>query len=188
MPLQTFMTKVKGGLRLLPQVDPYTCQSACVAMATMRDDTVTQVRSELKAIGIPGDPYVMGKILNRECPGKYKFEDDACLSEMRQWLKQGEFLIVHTWLSKSGHVIALNGVEVDPSNLSYRLHVLDPYAEFQAKIWNYNSAMGYNGYYSSYLIYATAIAGQSYWDAERVYRQGELDSQRKNAWVHRVLP
>lgn len=180
----SFITKVKSGLNLIPQPDAFTCQSACIAMATKRDDTVMQVRKELLSHGTPGDPHVMGIILERECPGHYHFEDNASLNDAREWLKKGAFLICHTYLSRSGHVISLNGVEIDPKNMSYRFHVLDPYAEFQAKSWSYNSAMGYDGYYSSYLIYATAVAGQSYWDAERIYRRGELDSSKKGMWLH----
>lgn len=183
-----YLTKVKHALTLMPQPDAYTCQSACIAMATRRPDTVQQVRQELLQYGVAGDPYNMGRVLKRECPGKYEFHANASLNEMREWIKQGCFLIIHSWLTNSGHVIAIKGMEVDPVRMSYRLRVLDPFAEFQAKSWSYNRANGFDGYYSSYLIYATAVVGQSHWDSHRIYRRGELDSSRKGAWVHVIFP
>ncbi len=188
MGVQTFVTKVRSGLKLIPQPDAFTCQAACIAMATDRNDTVSQVRQELVSYGVAGDPAVMGRVLRRELGSRYDFEDNATQGQMRDWIRAGEFLITHGWLSQSGHVIALNGVDIDQANLSYRFHVLDPYAEFMAKSWRYNNAYGYDGFYSSYLIYATCVASQSYWDAERIYRRGELNSNRPGAWVHRVKP
>jgi hypothetical protein len=186
--IQSFSTKVKSALKLLPQPDAQTCQSACIAMAIGTND-ITGIRSKLTRLGSAGDPAVMGSILKQSLSDRYEFDDNACLSEMRDWLRAGEFLIIHTWLTESGHVIGLDGVDIDTQRLSYRLNAKDPWSEFQAATWTYDpNQTSYDGFYSSYLIYATAVTGQSCSDARQIYRRGELDSMRKGAWVHRVKP
>lgn len=173
----------------LSQPNAYTCQSACIAMATGRTD-ITNIRLELVDIGEPGDPAVMGAILRKEFGDRYKFDDNACLSEIRDWLKSGEFLITHGWFTGSGHVICLDGVAIDAKTMSYKISVKDPWSEFNFASWTYNnpSVDKYDGNYSAYGLYAACVTGQSVWDAAAVYRRGELDSMRKGAWVHRIKP
>jgi hypothetical protein len=185
---QTYLTKVKQITGLLSQPDPYTCQSACVGMAT-NETNIYGIRQRLESLGDPGSPQNMGVILRERLGDRYSFDDNACLSECRDWLKAGEFLITHGWFTGSGHVVAMDGVEVDPQTLSYKLNMRDPWSEFDAKSWAYPYPSDrFDGYYSSYIIYAACVVGQSVWDAAAAYRRGELDSMRKGAWVHRIRP
>jgi hypothetical protein len=185
----TFAEQVSEAKGLLSQPNAYTCQSTCIAMAAGRTD-IMQIRAELEAIGEPGDPGVMGVLLKKEFGDRYIFDDNACLSEVREWLKAGEFLITHIWASDSGHVICLDGVTIDPKTLGYKFSVKDPYGEFDFSSWSYNSSTvdSFDGDYSSYGIYAAGVAGQSKSDSIAIYQKRELDSMRKGAWIHRVLP
>jgi hypothetical protein len=184
-----FTEQVAEAKGILSQPNAYTCQSACIAMAIGRTDIMT-IRAELEAIGEPGDPGVMGVLLRKEFGDRYIFDDNASMSEIREWLRDGEFLISHGWFTASGHVIALDGVTIDPSKLSYKISVKDPWSEFSFSAWAYNnpSATQYDGDYSAHGLYASIIAGQSVSDAISIYQRGELDSNRKGAWIHRILP
>jgi hypothetical protein len=183
----TFAEQVLEAKGLLSQPNAYTCQSTCIAMATGRTD-IMQIRAELEDIGEPGNPGVMGVLLKKALGDRYIFDDNACLSEIREWLKAGEFLITHGWFTGSGHVICLDGVTIDPSNMSYKISVKDPWSEFSFGAWAYNnpSVDRYDGDYSAHGLYAAIVAGQSVSDAIAIYQKRELDSMRKGAWVHRV--
>jgi hypothetical protein len=186
--IQSFDTKVQSALGLIPQPNSWTCQSTCIGMATGNQD-IMGIRARLEVMGEPGDPAVMGILLKEHFGDRYHFDDNASLSEARDYLKQGAFLIVHGWETHAGHVIALNGVEIDPTNQNYRFKVLDPWSEFNFKAWAYDSdSCGFEGTYSSYGIYAACVAGQSFDDAAEIYRRGELDSDRKSAWIHVIQP
>lgn len=203
---EDFYSKVKNTLDL-SQPDPRTCQSTCVAMALGLTD-IMKVRHELEEIGDPGSPTTMGEYLSAHLlppryqfedgkflasdiyyPPRYQFDDNASISQIKDWLKAGEFLIIHGWFTTSGHVIVIDGVEVDSSNLSYKFSVRDPWAEFNFNNWSYDiSGAGFHGFYSSYGIYATCVVGQSKSDAADTYSRGELDANRGGAWVHRIKP
>jgi hypothetical protein len=186
----TFTEQVPEAKGLLSQPNSETCQSACVAMATGRTD-IMQIRSRLVAmIGGAGSPYNMGVILKEHFGDRYIFDDNACLSEIREWLRAGEFLITHGWFTGSGHVICLDGVTIDPSNMSYKISVKDPWSEFSFGAWAYNNPIvdRYDGDYSAHGLYAAIVVGQSVSDAIAIYQKRELDSMRKGAWVHRILP
>jgi hypothetical protein len=186
--VQSFVTKVKGITGLLSQPDAYTCQSACVGMAT-GDTNIQAIRSLLKSKGEAGDPYVMGKVLETRLGNRYIFDEDASCAEMREWLKAGEFLITHGWFTNSGHVVGMDGVAIDPGTLGYRFNMRDPWDEFDGPSWGYlGRSNKFDGFYSARIIYAACVAGQSRNDAARIYRRGELDSARKGAWVHRIKP
>jgi hypothetical protein len=184
-----FTEQVAEAKGILSQPNAYTCQSTCIAMATGRTD-IMQIRAELEAVGEPGDPGVMGVLLKKEFGDRYIFDDNACLSEVREWLRAGEFLICHGWFTGSGHVISLDGVTIDPSNMSYKISVRDPWSEFSFGAWAYNnpSVDRYDGDYSAHGLYAAIVAGQSVSDAIAIYQKRELDSMRKGAWIHRILP
>jgi hypothetical protein len=183
-----FVTKVKGLAGLLSQPDASTCQSACIAMA-VGDENIYGIRAQLLAKGEPGNPYCMGEVLENRLGGRYSFHYNASLGEMREWLKAGEFLITHGWFTGSGHVVGMDGVEIDSKTLSYCFNMRDPWDEFNAPSWSYSGrSKKFDGFYSSRCIYAACVAGQSVSDAARIYRRGELDSARKGAWVHRVRP
>jgi hypothetical protein len=188
MGYQEFKTKVKGIFKgAAAQPDAYTCQSTCIHEALGREISIVEIRSILCSGGEAGDPYNMGRFLKQQIGDRYEFDDNACLSEVRDWLKAGEFLITHGWFTGSGHVISLDGVAIDSATLSYKISVKDPWGEFDFRSWRYlTHAQSYDGYYSSHGIYAACVAGQSVWDARDRY--GELDSMRKGAWVHRVRP
>jgi hypothetical protein len=176
------VAEVKG---ILSQPNASTCQSACVAMATGRTD-IMAIRAELEAIGEPGDPGVMGVLLRKEFGDRYVFDDNACLSEVRDWLKAGCFIISHFWFTNAGHVICLDGITIDPKTLGYKFSVKDPWSEFDFGSWSYNnpSVDRYDGDYSAHGIYAAGVAGQSMSDAIAIYQRRELDSMRKGMWAH----
>lgn len=177
-------------VRNVSQPDQVTCQSACIAMV-LKDRSVSSIRSEL--VGMPGgagSPLNMGQVLSKRLGSRYSFDGDASLAEARDWLKNGEFLITHGWFTDSGHVIGLDGVEIDPGTLSYRFNVKDPWSEFDGPSWSYNrpDIAFYDGFYSARLMYASCVSSTSRWDAQRIYHRGELDSKRGGAWMHRIRP
>ncbi len=170
------------------QPDGYTCQSACIAMA-VNDSDIYGIRRKLEATGLAaGDPAAMARVI-KSYTTKYKFESNASLNQVYDWLEAGEFLITHGWFTKSGHVICLDGMELNTQTLSHRLNVKDPWSEFDAKSWSYNNkgVKFYDGYYSSQCIYAACVAGSSAQSAKGIYNRGELDSARQGMWVHRFL-
>jgi len=183
---ELFTTKIKA--LNISQPDVSTCQSACIGMAT-GDTNIMKIRNELIMLGEPGDPYVMGSYLRKK-KANYQFNDNACLNDVREWLKAGEFLITHGWFTRSGHVICLDGLSVDIKTLSYKISVKDPWSEFDAKTWSYpNKALTfYDGYYSSYCIYASCVKSSSSTSAASIYRKGELNSALQGMWVHRIKP
>jgi aminopeptidase C len=130
----------------------------------------------------------MGKVIKGY--GKnYSFEDNASLKEVREWLKNGESLITHGWFTGSGHVICIDGLSIDETTLSYKLSVKDPWGEFNAKEWQYIAGTEYfDGWYSSYCIYASCVASSSVSHAKYLYNRGELNSSREGMWVHRITP
>lgn len=183
-----FTEQVAEAKGIISQPNAYTCQSACIEMAFGTND-VMGTRAKLEAIGEPGDPAVMGKLLRQRFGDRYIFDDNACLSEIRDWLKAGEFLITHGWFTASGHVICLDGVTIDQTTLGYKISVKDPWSEFDAPSWSYNKQVDrFDGDYSARLLYAAIVAGQSCQDASAIYRSGKMDSMHKGAWVHRILP
>ena len=186
---QVYSEQVEEAKGLFSQPNSYTCQSTCIAMATGKND-VMGIRRQLERLGDPGDPATMGHLLSESFGDRYIFDDNACLSEVRDWLKAGEFLISHGWFTGAGHVICLDGVAIDAAKLSYKISVKDPWSEFSFGSWSYDNpaALNYDGYYSSHGLYAAIVAGQSIYDAAAIYRRGELDSMRKGAWIHRIKP
>lgn len=172
----------------LSQPDAVTCQSACAAMAVNLKD-IYAVRAFLESRGVPGDPAVMSWYLNRELGNNHIFDDNASMSEMREWLRNGEFLITYGWFTNSGHVIALDGVSIEKGALAYKFDVSDPWSEFSFPSWSYNNPQiqFYDGYYSPLGIYAACVASQSVEHARSIYNKGAYDSNHKGAWVHRII-
>ncbi len=167
----------------LSQPDAYTCQAACIGMA-VGDGNIAGIRQKLLARGAAGDPAVMGHII-RSYGRPYRYEGNASLAQCFEWLKQGEFLITHGWFTGSGHVICLDGLRDDGSGC-HSIDVKDPWSEFNAPAWAYNTGSKfYDGFYSDLLIYATCVAGVSSTDAKRVYQAGKVDASRGGMWVHR---
>jgi hypothetical protein len=187
-----FTEQVSEAKGILSQPNAETCQSTCIVNSfggTQED--ILDVRSRLVAMpGGAGDPYNMGVILTERFGDRYIFDDNACLSEIREWLRAGEFLITHGWFTGSGHVICLDGVTIDASNLSYKISVKDPWSEFNFGAWAYdNSSVDrYDGDYSAHGLYAAIVASVGVLDAIAIYQKRELDSMRKGAWIHRILP
>ncbi|KAM3102307.1 hypothetical protein ACKFKF_04460 [Phormidesmis sp. 146-12] len=180
MTTQTPTTRV---LDYVAQPNGYTCQSACVARIIGTED-VMGVRVALEAIGNPGSPSTMGQYLQSKIR-EYHFNDNASILDMREALSQGYQLITHGWFtSESGHVIGLEGVEPDPTKLSYKFITDDPWYEFDFPSGTFTQNSGENVRYSSYGIYAYCVASDSYEAARKIYARGELDSARKGAWLH----
>ena len=184
--IHDYYTKLK--VLDLSQPNSYTCQSTCIAMA-VNDKNIENIRQRLEAKGNPGDPHIMAEVI-REFPVNYQLHLDASLDEVKTWLKEGDFLITQGWFTSAGHVICLAGVEIDTENNSYKFNVKDPWSEFDAPNWKYNNpnVKFYNGYYSSYCIYAACVASSSCADAAIIYTNKELDSSSKKMWVHRFMP
>ncbi|NEQ54273.1 MAG: lysozyme [Leptolyngbya sp. SIO3F4] len=161
------------------------CQSACIAMC-VTDTDVWGIRTRLKKAGIPGDPNVMARII-REYPVDYELHLNACLDDCEQWLKDGDCLITHGWFTESGHVIVLDGIEVDLKTMSYRFDVKDPFSEFFGSSWRYGESdeVFYDGFYSKEMIYASCVASRDVSEAKHIYAQKEFDGSRKGMWVHR---
>ncbi|ATW62844.1 putative peptidoglycan-binding protein [Synechococcus phage S-CBWM1] len=172
----------------LSQPDARTCQSACIGMA-VGDRDILGIRKKLDSLGEAGNPAVMGRVI-KQYGVNYTFDDNASLSEVRAWLRAGEFLITHGWFTRSGHVICLDGIQTDPGTLSYRFDVKDPWSEFDGPSWSYNnpSLKFFDGFYSSHIIYAACVASVSSDHAKYLYSKKDLDSTRKGMWVHRIKP
>ena len=182
--VKVFKTEVQS--LNLSQPDAVTCQSACIGMA-VGDRDIQGIRKKLQALGNPGNPYVMGKVI-RQYGVNYKFDENASLSEVRERLKKGDFVITHGWFTGSGHVICLDGLYADPDNLSYKFDVKDPWSEFDATTWKYNkpNVKFFDGYYSSHLIYAACVRSVSVAHAQHLYNKKELDSSLKGMWCHYI--
>lgn len=183
-----FETKVRA--TNLPQPDAVTCQSACVAMALgLNRLDIPRVRRDLVANGPAGSPRNMGNYLQARIGNRYSFDHAASINDCSKWLQAGEFLITHGWFTRSGHVICLDAVEVDPSTLGVRFSVKDPWAEFDFANWRYlPGADFFDGFYSGLGIYASCVAGQSPGHAYNLYRTAQFDPGRPGAWVHRIRP
>ena len=169
----------------LSQPDAVTCQAACIGMA-VGDRDVQGIRRKLLAFGQAGDPAVMGKVI-RAYGKPYRFDANASLKQVYEWLKAGEFLITHGWFTRSGHVICLDGLKAR-SPVRYSINVKDPWSEFNASTWSYDqNSKFYDGFYSDGLIYAACVAGSSCSDAKKIYQKGSIDILQKGMWVHRFL-
>ena len=187
MSVQTFTTKVKAAFKLKPQPDAYTCQSAAIAMAI--DGNIATIRAELCSKGEAGDPWNMGRILSRELGDRYSFNPNASMLDAKHALTVGCYCITHGWFTNSGHVIGLDGAEIDRNTLSYKFSVKDPWSEFDFSSWSYpGKSLGFDGWYSSYGIYAACVAGQSRDHAAQIYRRKELNSGTKGMWLHTIKP
>jgi hypothetical protein len=187
MSVQTFVTKVKAAFKLRPQPNGYTCQSAAIAMATGGD--IAAIRADLCAHGEAGDPFNMGRLLKAKLGDRYSFNPEASMLDAKKALTDGCYCIVHGWFTGSGHVIGLDGAEIDRETLSYKFSVKDPWSEFDFASWSYpGTALGFDGFYSSYGIYAACVAGQSKSHAAQIYRRRELNSGLKGMWLHTIAP
>lgn len=185
-----FRTRVR--VSNIPQPDAVTCQSTCLAMAFGdKGESVYVIRQALLEIGPAGDPQVMATYarqrINSSRPDlRYRLELDASLHDCVEWIQNGEFLIVHGWFTRSGHVICLDAVEADLRTGSIRFSVKDPWGEFDFPRWRYYTHSNfYDGFYSAFGLYAACVAGQSVEHARRLYHQRKLDTRQRGAWVHR---
>ena len=179
-----WVTKIKA--LNLSQPDAYTCQAACIGMA-VGDKDIPKIRRNLLAQGTAGDPAVMGRVI-RTYGRPYKYESNANLAQVYEWLKAGEFLITHGWFTGSGHVICLDGLKARAINNRHDLNVKDPWSEFNAATWRYDSSSKFfDGFYTDRLIYAACVAGAGSLNAKRVYDSGIVDTAKGGMWVHRFL-
>lgn len=174
-------------LGFVEQPDARTCQSAAIAKVFGTLD-VAWVRGELDKIAakrgsIAGDPFVMSEFMKGSI-SSYLFDDNATLNDIRRALDDGAVVITHGWFTRSGHVLTIVGYEPDPNTLSYRFIVDDPWYEFDFPMWRYSTRSGDNVRYSSYGMYAAIVASAEAAHAHRIYLRGELNSDRKGAWVH----
>lgn len=178
----------------LSQPDGCTCQSAAICEALGQTvSSIPTVRETLQSLGIPGDPATIGKYLKSVVGNKYYYNGNASLSDMLVAIRDlGAFLIIHTSLTVSGHVIAINGVDVDGSGIIQAFHVFDSWSEFDGASFSYpnsDSENSFVGLYSKNLIYSACVADGGRFDtAKAQYYQDAPDSNRKGAWLHIILP
>jgi hypothetical protein len=186
--MQTFKTKVR--MTKIPQQDSVTCQSACIASALgMSAKDVSAVRRALVEGGVAGDPTNMGNYIQDKIgSARYDYTPVSSINQAAELIgKDGALLIVHGWFTNSGHVIILDGVNI--SNQVESFSVYDPWSEFDGETFSYPfNARFYDGNYSSRLIYATCVEGQSRNDARALYRAGKLDPDTKNMYTHIIYP
>ena len=123
--MKTVLSRVR--YRFFAQPDGYTRQSACIAMIVQK--SIHGIWEDLSAIGDPGDPSVMAQYLREKFGKRYTFADQASLNDMASWLTVGEFLITHTWLTPSGHVIAITGCDSEARGVQ-NFKVADPWSEY----------------------------------------------------------
>jgi len=188
---KTLVDKVVTKLKVskISQPDSQTCQATCICMALgLTANDVPTVRQKLIRYGTAGDPGVMARVIRELKPASlnYRLNLNASLSDAVELLKNGAFLITHGWWTPSGHVICLDGIDPDPNTLSIKFNVSDPWSKFNEELFKYDnlSIKFYDGYYSSRLLYATAVAGASYYDAENYFRSDKLNMSQKGAWLH----
>lgn len=172
----------------ISQPDASTCQSACVGMATGNSD-VMGIRQKLLSLGNPGDPNVMAILLREALGDRYKYNGKASIDQMQQYLKDGEFLIIHCFFTPSGHVISLDGLK-DVVGANDYFDAKDPWSEFSSASFTYDNpnVNFYDGFYSSRLIYSAAVVAFSFQQAIDCYRSGKYDSTLEGAYCHRILP
>ncbi len=192
--VQLFRTAVR--VSNLSQPDISSCQSACLGMAFGdKPESIPVIRGELLAMRRPGEvagsPELMGRWakqrIERSRPDlTYQLDLDASLHDCIQWLKDGDFLITHGWFTPSGHVICLDQIESDTRNGSFRFSVKDPYGEFDFPKWRYLPTVNfYDGFYSSFGIYATCVGSLNTGHARQLYNRRELNTRQGGMWVHR---
>lgn len=186
--MRTFLSRVRA--TNLSQPDEVTCQAACIAMVcNLPKEHIPIIRGELLRIGVAGRPSVMAQVLRQRLGNRYELDLDASLRDCQQWIRAGEILITHGWFTNSGHVIVLDGMTEDTTNMSYRFSVKDSWAEFDFPNWRYlPGAKFFDGYYSSRGIYAACVASSNRSHAHSIYRRGELNSSQGGMWVHRIKP
>jgi Papain-like cysteine protease AvrRpt2 len=191
--LKSYLEKVKEYVGIIPQYDSNSCQSACCAAVT-GNTNVRQVRRELEIIAnrvssMAGATEVMSEWLKKRLGDRYVFEANASLNDCKKWLENGEVLITHGVWTGSGHVTVLKGFELDEKILSYNFITGDPWGEFDAKNWSYLTyANHYEGPISARAVFAACVYAQNRSEAAQCYRDGRLDSNLGEMWVHRIKP
>jgi hypothetical protein len=167
------------------QPDPYTCQSACLAMALNHPD-VYGIRKRLLDLGDPGNWEVMKNFIKSDYPETdYELRQDATLLEARQWLENEEFLVTHGWFTSSGHVICLDGVTDYGDHIGFS--VKDPWSQFDAPNWSYDINVDfYDGNYSDCCIYAACVVNDNRIIGSReAYLNGSLNWHEHGMIIHR---
>lgn len=176
-------------LDYVAQPDRQTCQSACVAqvlgLGSYQD--VLKVRRDLEAMGVPGDPFVMGAYL-KERVQEYIYLPDAALKDFDAALSQGYRLITHGCFTESGHVIGVQSIADDASLSGGGGYVVDdPWYEYSFVAGAYDTSKGGNDViYSRLGIYSYCVAAWSHAEAAQVYAQGRVFEARKGAYLHLV--
>ena len=167
----------------LSQPNGYTCQSTCICAVIGGEPSIGDVRDALFQIGDPGSPDVMGQYLAAHFGDRYSYHSSASINDIRSYIDTGSVVIIHNWLTQSGHVICLDGED------STGFRAMDPWEEFEASTWTYPLEMtAFQGIYSDLLIYAACVAGESKDDAHNIYSAGAIDRTKGGAWVHRISP
>lgn len=185
-PLDLVRSKVEGMLGKTAQPDELTCQAACIGVLTGNKD-IRGIRRSLLALGTPGEPRIMGKLLRQHFGDRYTYHRQASLEVAAQALERGAACITHGWFTKSGHVIVLNGIDSSPASTRY--YVIDTWSQFNGPAWAYNlSDIGFEGFYSDNLIYAACVGSSGPGEASDIYNSGLIDMELCNMWLHVVEP
>jgi hypothetical protein len=174
-----YLSTIKNGP--VPQPCSSTCQATCIYAVTGARTPIGTIRQNLLDHGVAGDPGNMRRYLVEQYGNRYEYDSRASINSMKQWIGEGDVLIVHGWFTRAGHVIVLDGCD-DRS-----FHVMDPWSQFNASTWVYDLPdMGFLGKYSDTMIYAAVVAGHSADDAHRIYNDRAIDRSECGAWCHRI--
>jgi hypothetical protein len=167
---------------LISQPDSRSCQATCIALATGWDTPIGLIYDDLDQLGIPGDPGVMAKYLGDRFGDRYRYHSNASLRNAIESLKNGSLLITHGWFTGFGHVIAIDGYDEEKG-----FHVVDPWEEFHGPHWTYpKEEEGFRGIYSTRMIYAACVSGESCDHARSEYQKGAVDFNFGNTWIHEI--
>jgi hypothetical protein len=165
------------------QPDAKTCQSVCIHAAIGGEISIADVRQALLNLGNPGDPAVMAQYLRKFFGDRYELNMKASIDDIRSLLAKGCLLIIHGYFTTYGHVICLDGLTEG------KIHVMDPWDEFEAISWSYpEKEESFAGEYSDLLVYAACVAGFSAADAAKLYTERTIDRAEKGAWIHIIRP
>jgi hypothetical protein len=176
----------RSQIKLVPQPDGDTCQSASIAILAGTDD-VSSIRKSLLAHGVPGDPSNINAELKYRVGslGTVRLDTQCTFGRLLEGLTAGCAAILQGYFTYRGHVIVATG---RPEHGFIK--VLDPWTEFQGHSFSYvgSKSYGYSGMYSDALIYSTCFESKGYNDAQEVYRQGApgVVLNGPTGWVHWV--
>lgn len=185
---ESFRSMVR--LTNLEQPDESTCQSAVIAMLCGDNESqIYPIRRRLQAMGAAGDPNVMARLLRERLGERYRLVTTANLAEVVGWLQQGYAIGTHGWHTGAGHVVLLDGVDIEPTGLCPRFSVKDPWGEFVGESWSFRAGVRfYDGEISSLLAYCLFVLNHGVRHSRHAYRSGDFSLSERGMICHLVEP